>query len=245
MPQVNEPLFYDFNTHPYPEGSSSASRMALEAGKLGWAGVCSLPHHEYFAGKEPLPADFRIFRGVEIAAANANELRKLTDRFRDRVQVLAVHGGDETINRAACEDGRADILTHPHEGGKTSGINHIIAKLAADRNVALDFCLFPVIRNKGGSRVRALSSYRANFALVRKYGVPYVITSGAMSHYDLRDPRSLIALARLFGLNEAEAVKGLSYYPEQIIRRASPAYVMDGVEILGTNCDSCEKGDGA
>ncbi|CAJ37250.1 ribonuclease P protein component 3 [Methanocella arvoryzae] len=234
MPASEQELhYYDMNIHPYPEGSSSVSRMALEAGRLGLSGICASPHHDFFAGKEPLPQNFKVLRGVEVSPANANELRRLVEKYRSRVQVLAVHGGDEAINRAACEDGRADVLTHPHDGGKTSGINHIIAKLAADKQVAIEFSLFPIIHNRGGTRVRTLSSYRANFALVRKYGAPYVITSGAMSHYDLRDPRCMIAIARLFGLNEAEAIKGLTYYPEQIIRRSSASYVMDGVEIVG------------
>ena len=156
--------------------------------------------------------------------------------------VLAVHGGEESINRAACEDGRVDVLTHPQEGGKTSGINHIIARLAADKRVAIDFSLFPIIHARGGTRVRTLSSYRANFALVRKYGAPYVITSGALSHYDLRDARCMIALAKLFGLNEAEASKGLSYYPEEILHRASPLYVADGIEIVETSCNDSRPG---
>lgn len=224
--------FFDLITRPYPEGSSSASRMALEARRLGLSGICAATHHDFFSPRELFPQGCQVIRGVEVVAANANDLRKQIERYRGKVAVLAVHGGDEAINRAACEDGRADVLTHPHEGGKTSGINHIIAKLAADKQVAIEFCLYPIIHIRGGTRVRALSSYRANFALVRKYGAPYVITSGAASHYDLRDARSMIAMARLFGLNEAEAIKGISYYPEEILRRASPYYVADGVEIV-------------
>ena len=243
MPASERSLhYYDLNTHPYPEGSSSVARMAREAQWLGLAGICASPHHDFLAGKERLPGNFSLVRGVEIAAANPNDLRRLVERYRNKVTVLAVHGGEESINRAACEDGRVDVLTHPQEGGKTSGINHIIARLAADKCVAIDFSLFPIIHARGGTRVRTLSSYRANFALVRKYGAPYVITSGALSHYDLRDARCMIALARLFGLNEAEAVKGLSYYPEQILHRASPSYVADGIEIVEKPGDEHRQG---
>jgi ribonuclease P/MRP protein subunit RPP1 len=225
-----ETLFYDLGTHPCPEGSSSPSRMALAARRLGYAGVCARWHQDYYPGQAKLPEG--VLRGVEIVAANANELRRGIDRYRGRADVLAVHGGDEAINRAACEDGRVDVLAHPHEGGKASGINHIVARLAADRGVAVEFSLFPLIHHRGGSRVRALSSYRTNFALVRKYDVPYIITSGAMSHYDLRDVRSAIALCRLFGMGEKDAIRGLSGCPSRIIGRAVPGHVMDGVEIV-------------
>lgn len=227
----NDVLFYDLSTHPYPEGSSTATRLALVAKRLGFTGICAMPHDSFFTGKERFPEGSSICRGVEIVAANANEMRRLIERNRRKVQVLAVHGGDETINRSACEDGRVDILTHPQEG-KTSGINHIIARLAADRHVAIEFSMYPIIRLKGGSRVRTLSSYRTNFALARKYGAPYVITSGAMSHYDLRDPQSIIALCALFGMREEDAMKGLIDYPAEIVRRASPAYIMAGVELV-------------
>jgi ribonuclease P/MRP protein subunit RPP1 len=122
---------------------------------------------------------------------------------------------------------------HPQDG-KTSGINHILAKLAADKHIAIAFDLSPIICNKGGSRVRALSNYRTNLALVKKYETPFVLTSGGMSIYDMRDVRSMIALAKLFGMNEKDAVKGLSYYPSLILKRNTPGsgYVMEGVEIV-------------
>ncbi len=226
----NDARFYDLCTHPYPEGSSSPSRMMLAARRLGYDGICASYHQDFFPGrKDALPDG--VIRGVEISAANANELRRGIDRFRDRVGVLAVHGGDEAVNRAACEDSRVDVLAHPHEG-KTSGINHIIARLAADHGVAIEFSLFPIVRYHGGARVRALSSYRTNFALVRKFDAPYVITSGGLSSYDLRDVRSAIALCRLFGMTDDDAIRGLSDHPSAIVRRAGPGYVSEGVEVV-------------
>jgi ribonuclease P/MRP protein subunit RPP1 len=139
--------FYDFGTHPYPEGSSSPARLLLTARQLGYDGICAAYHQEFFPGRQDkLPAG--IFRGVEIRAGNANELRRGIDRFRDRVNVLAVHGEDEVINRAACEDSRVDILAHPQED-KSPGINHIIARLAADHGVAIEFSLTRSCATKG------------------------------------------------------------------------------------------------
>ena len=225
--------FYDLGTHPYPEGSSSLARMALGARRLGYGGICARYHQGYFPdGRVALPAG--VVLGVEVVAANVNELRRGIDRFRGRAAVLAVHGGDEAINRAACEDGRVDVLAHPQEG-RSPGINHVIARLAADRGVAIEFSLFPLVHGRGGARVRALSAFRANFALVRKYGAPYVITSGALSSYDLRDVRGAIAVAGLFGMREADAVRGLAEHPAGIVRRGAPGYVAEGVEVVDDN----------
>jgi ribonuclease P/MRP protein subunit RPP1 len=224
--------FFDMAVHAYPEGGSTVSRLAMTAREYGYSGICIVNHSNYFSdAREPEVDGVEVISGVEVVAGNQNELRKQVDRFRKRVKVLAVHGGDADVNRAACEDERVDILMHPPDG-KTSGINHIIAKLAADKHVAIGFELMPLICNKGGSRVRALSNYRTNLALVKKYDAPYVVVSGAMSHYDMRDVRAVIALCRLFGMGEKDAIKGLSYYPAQIMKRNSPDFIMEGVELL-------------
>lgn len=234
--------FYDLSVHAYPEGGSTASRLALAAKSLGYTGICVANHPEFFLETSPVEGindipdvddipDVVVIQGVEVVAKNANDLRRQVDRFRSRVKVLAVHGGDPGINRAACEDERVDILLHPPDG-KTSGINHILAKLAADKYVAVGFELAPILCSKGGSRVRTLSNYKTNLALVKKYGAPFVVVSGAMSFYDMRDVRTTVSLCRLFGMGEKDTLKGLSYYPSEILRKRSPGYIMEGVELV-------------
>jgi ribonuclease P/MRP protein subunit RPP1 len=224
--------FFDMGVHAYPEGGSTVSRLALSAKECGYAGICVANHSDFFIDvKEPGLRGIDIIQGVEILAGHPRELRKQVDRFRNKVQVLAVHGGDPAINRAACEDERVDVLMHPPDG-KTGGINHVLARLAADKRIAIGFELLPIICAKGGSRVRTLANYRSNLALVKKYQVPYVIVSGAMSFYDMRDVRATMAICSLFGMNEKDAIKGLSYYPGQILKRHSPCYIMDGVELV-------------
>jgi ribonuclease P/MRP protein subunit RPP1 len=228
--------FYDLSVHAYPEGGSTASRLALAAKGLGYSGICVANHPDFFLEVSPIEGindvqDVVVFQGVEVVAKNASDLRRQVDRFRSRVKVLAVHGGDPGINRAACEDDRVDILLHPPDG-KTSGINHILAKLAADKHVAIGFELLPVICSKGGSRVRLLSNYKTNLALAKKYEAPFVVVSGAMSHFDMRDVRAVVSLCRLFGMSEKDALNGLSYYPSKILKRRSPGYIMEGVELL-------------
>lgn len=223
--------FYDLYVHAYPEGGSTVSRMALAAKGLGYAGICVANHTEYFHEIKSEVEGIEVIPGVEVAAKNAQELRRQVDRYRGKARVLAVHGGDPGINRAACEDERVDMLLHPPDG-KTSGINHILAKLAADKRVAIGFELAPLIWAKGGSRVRTLGHYRTNLALAKKYGTPYVVVSGAMTHYDLRDARAVVSLCKLFGMTEKDAIKGLFYYPAQILKRRSPGYIMEGVELV-------------
>ncbi|AFC99121.1 RNase P/RNase MRP subunit p30 [Methanocella conradii HZ254] len=226
--------FYDLGVHAYPEGGSTLSLMALKAKEYGYAGLCTVNHSDFFLDvkKVPVPEGVEVVQGVEVVARDANDLRRQVDRFRKKVRVLAVHGGDAAINRAACEEERVDILMHPQDG-KTGGLNHVLARLAADKGVAIGFELLPIIYNKGGSRVRTLSGYRANLALAKKYGAPFVVVSGAMSIYDMRDVRTALSLCRLLGMGEKDAIRGLSFYPSEILRRSSPGYIMEGVQVIG------------
>jgi ribonuclease P/MRP protein subunit RPP1 len=222
--------FFDMGVHAYPEGGSTVSRLALAAKECGYAGICVANHSDFFLEVKG-PGDIDVIQGVEVVAKGAGDLRRQVDRFRQRARVLAVHGGDPAINRAACEDGRVDILMHPPDG-KTGGINHVLARLAADKHIAIGFELEPLICARGGSRVRTLANYRANLALVKKYEVPFVVVSGAMSFYDMRDVRAAVSLCRLFGMGEKDAIKGLSFYPSEVLRRHSAGYVMEGVELV-------------
>jgi ribonuclease P/MRP protein subunit RPP1 len=216
--------------HAYPEGGSTVSRLALAAKGLGYSGICVANHSDFFLDVRQ-HEEAGVIQGVEVIANNANDLRRQVDRFRKKVRVLAVHGGEPGINRAACEDDRVDILLHPPDG-KTSGINHILAKLAADKHIAIGFELLPILCSKGGTRVRILSNYKTNLALAKKYDAPFVVVSGAMSFYDMRDVRTAVSLCKLFGMSEKDALKGLSYYPSEILKRRSPGYIMEGVEVL-------------
>ncbi|MCD1296150.1 ribonuclease P [Methanocella sp. CWC-04] len=232
----NDLRYYDLNVHAYPEGATTISRFINAAKNSGYSGICISYHSDLFQNiKDSYPAEegFTVLSGVEISVHKANELRRQVDRYRNKVDVVLVHGGDEAINRAACEDSRVDILSHPHTG-KTSGINHVIAKLAADKYVAVEFDLSYILCGKGGSRVKALSNYRTNLGLVKKYGAPYVITSSPRSLYDMRDIRSMISLCTLFDMSEEDAIKGLSYYPSEILKRNLPGtgYIMEGVELV-------------
>lgn len=154
-------------------------------------------------------------------------------KYRTEKDVIIVHGGTESINRAAVENPNVDVLNRPFTS-KDSGINHVLAKAAAENNVALAFNVDILIKLKGGKRVYALSNFRRNLQLARKYDVPMLLTTDAVSLYDLRAPRDVIALAGLFGMTFEEGNVALSDVPVGIIsrnRRLADS-VCDGVRVI-------------
>ena len=115
---------------------------------------------------------------------------------------------------------------------KENCFNQVLAKEASDNNVAISFDLGDIIHLKGGRRVHSLMNFRKDLKLVRKYEVPFILTSNARSYYDMRSPREMIALAQLFGMTREEAISGLSSIPESIVagRCSSAGYVFEGVQ---------------
>ncbi len=214
--------FYDLNVHSLPECADTPRRLWLKAKQFGYCGIVIANHSDFF---EQFPREEGILLGVEIKASTEMELQTKIAAYRAKVDVLLVHASTEEINHAALEDSRVDILAHPEQAKE--GINHVLAKIASENQVAFGFNLNALIHTRGGARSRLLSCMKKNFMLAKKFEVPIVLTSGARSHYDLRAPREMAALAELFGMSKAEALQSLSKVPERILKKSARVEVIE------------------
>ena len=211
--------FYDFNVHP--QGPNSIARMAFEAKRRGYSGMAVI--NSTISGD--LPGDFSIYAGIEIKARPSG-LREEIKKHRGSSVILIVIGGNEELTRAAVETEGLDILLQPAE------FNNVLAKAASDNSIALGFDLGSLIHLRGEVRVRELMNMRTNLKYARKYDLSMILTSNAHSIFDIRSPREMEALSRLFGMKPEEAVKAMSSNPLGILRRKSPDYIQEGIEIL-------------
>jgi ribonuclease P/MRP protein subunit RPP1 len=210
--------FYDFYTHP-----DNTSLMAIEGKRYGYSGIAVIGH----APNENtiFPEDFSIYRGIEIQA-KPSRIREEIKKFRGSGHILIVNGGEEELNRAAVETEGFDILMHPLE------FNNVLAKAASNNSVSIGFNLGLLIRLRGEARVRELKTMWINLKHARKYKLQLILTSDAHSIYDLRAPREMVAISSLFGMTEKEAVDAMSSMPLNILRRKSPDYIQEGIEII-------------
>ncbi len=228
--------FYDFCVHAIPDGENTIEEMAFLARYLGYVGIALANHSDKLPQSKPVLNSidgFEIFKGIELVEENPSKLQGLIGRFRQSVDVLIVHGGSESVNRAALENPRVDILNHP-AFDRSNGLNQVLAKAAAENGVAIGLTLRPVLHSRGSRRIRMLSDLRANLDLARKYDVSLVLSSDAMSCFDLRSPMETLALAEVCGLEEDEALEAISTVPEKILakNRPGPGYIREGVEVL-------------
>ncbi len=233
---MGKPKYYDFCVHATPDGDHTAPELVSLARYFGYSGITLANHSDKLPDKKPeLPSieGFEVVRGIELVEENPSKLHSLIGKFRNSVDVLIVHGGSEAVNRAALENARVDILNHP-AFDRSSGLNQVLAKAAAENGVSIGITLRPLLHSRGSRRIRLLSDLKANLDLARKYEVSLVLCSDAMSCFDLRSPMETLALAEICGLEEDEALDAISTVPERILtkNRPGPGYVREGIEVL-------------
>jgi len=225
--------FYECNLHALPEGSDSISRLAFVTRQLGYNGIIVCNHTGFDNLFWPNAAsrfkNIDVALGVEIVANTPEILRNSVSTLRARYSFIAVHGGLEGINRAACEDPKVDVLLHPEESRKVLSIAAV--RSAKQNQVAIGFDLSPLIQLRGAPRVRWLEIINRNIILARKFDLPIMITTGGKSHFDIRSPKDLIALAQLAGIERDEAEDALRL-PAKILELNRKIWLSPGVELL-------------
>ncbi|WP_292462562.1 RNase P subunit p30 family protein [Methanolobus sp.] len=235
-----DPGYYDLNVRCTQESGNTIGEIIAVARRLGYSGIAiTNPDNT----KQIVPSasfdGFEIISGVEIRTDNASKLHGIVNKYRDRVDIVVVSGGSESINRAAVENPGVDLLVN-FNIAQENGFNQVLAKAASENRVAISFDLGDLIHLRGGSRVQALTNCRKNLQLVRKYDVPFHLSSNARSWFDLRAPREIASLAALFGMSAEEAVAGLTTIPHSIVIRNRPpvGYINEGVQLVYKDADA-------
>jgi len=235
--------YYDLHIHSaFSEGESSIEELATMAKHLGYKGVCFA---EYFGGEQQLKklrqetakaaanTGIEIFLGFE--ARNLRELERLRN-WRNKFDVLLVRGGDLKLNRAACETKEVDILTHPSYGRYDCGLNHILMKLAAKNDVAIELNFREILISTKKTRNTVLANMQELAKLAKQYKAPIILCSGSISHWTLRDPLVMQSMAMQLGLTLNEARLAITKVPAEMIARSkakrSKDWIADGVKVV-------------
>jgi len=235
--------YYDFHIRSdFSEGESSIQDFTIRAKLLGYKGICVT---EYFQSKnqmeelkkkcEEISKEMGIDIFVGFQARNTKELAKLVP-LRREYDILLVKGGDLDLNRKAVETPEVDILLHPELGRRDSGFNHTMAKLARANNVAIEVNFREILLSSKNTRANIIHNISENVKLCKKFKVPMVICSGAFSHLQMKDPKVLISMGTLLGLELKEAKKCVSETPGNIIKmskgRQSSKWIRPGVKVI-------------
>lgn len=195
--------------------------------------LCLERNEEVVDKAEELGWEVKDLRTVFLKADDWGELKRKIDEERDDADVIVFLGGDEDLNRKAAEESRIDILLHPEKGRKDSGINHVVAKAAAENDVAIGLDL-KMLKSSKRTKSHLLHHWSRNLMLCEKYDAPYIITTRATDKFELRAPRELKALVDSLGYDGGKAV---SDFPGKIVERArengEDGFVRPGEKVRG------------
>lgn len=203
--------------HPYPAGDSSLRRMALEARELGFDQVVAA------GGSGEVPG---VLRGTMVTAPSVKEVASLLQEIPQGEGVVMVTGGDLAFNRGVIGLRGVRVLRGIHRSPK-GAFNHVAAREAEARGVAVELDLSPIIEGRGVQRQRVIARYRELLQLHRRYRFPFTLASNARSILAQRSVRDMLLLSRLFGMGEGEAMAALSSL-DSILAGRSPVQVVHG-----------------
>lgn len=234
---------YDLHVHSaFSAGESSIEQIAEMARKLGYSGFCFSAYYEgenqvkilreeIEKVKKKIPIE--IYLGFE--ARDARDIEKLRN-IRKKFDVFLVHGGDVDLNRVAVETPEVDVLTHPEFNRNDSGLNDVLLRLAAKNKVAIEINFREALISSKNTRAKILKNISQNVRMARKLKVPLIVCSGALSHYELKDPHILSSFASCVGLELGAAKDSVSEVPEKILtdsaKRKGEDWVMPGVRLV-------------
>jgi len=174
--------------------------MAQEAGELGFDSIVAVGARRC------------IFRGVEVVSGTViqgtdqGEVQAALRKLGGDPGIVMATAGDYALNRALLHTSRVRILRGIHATPRNS-FDHILSRIAAERQVAVDIDLSILVSGRDYARQRALQRYADLTRLQSRVGFPLTLSSGARSILQMKSTRDIFALCSIFGMDE-DGVEG-------------------------------------
>jgi ribonuclease P/MRP protein subunit RPP1 len=235
--------FYDLNIQSSLSGGENSIEQIVDfAKRLGYSGIAICDNYQSLEKLDELKAEIakvngiEVYAGVRINAKTVGEMKEILTKVREHVTVVVVSGGDYAINRAACEDPRVDILSHPEFGRYDSGLDEPCLEQAAVNKVAIEVNFRDILNSFRKTRSYLLQNIAQNITLCEQFKASFVVCSGASSVWDMRNPRDMVALVNFLGTDIVNAFSSVSSTPIQILLENSKTLegtkIANGVELV-------------
>lgn len=233
-------MFFDLNI----KGNSFENNLKLagEASKYGWDHINFSYNPEDYSNalnfkselNRELNGSIAVDYTLEIKSNNINEIRKTVNKFRGKSLCISVVGGDLKVNRASLENVKIDVLSRPYLRRYDSGMNHVLAKEAANNNVAIELCFKDVLRSYLSHRSKVISNFKDVYTLYRKYDFPLILSSRAESIYDIKTTQDFTAFFKQTGLSDEDIAKSFRTASDILdFNRHRDDMILTGVRRIG------------
>jgi len=208
-------LFDDFMTIPAfsctdahviiaPSGDTSLRRFALEAKNLGFDSIIA-----EFTGNVPEDCVIPVVLMACVTEETQQKAIRAAGKAAKTADLVGISAGDAGMLRGVVQSGSVSII-YGLASQPPGTLDHITARYAAERGVAVAIDLESLLGRHSHRRQRAIRSYHDVLRLHRKHRFPLVVGSGDHSYLGLRTPRAVALLCRSFGMEDAEIRAGFS-----------------------------------
>jgi ribonuclease P/MRP protein subunit RPP1 len=168
----------------------------------------------------------KIFAKTDISAnddcdgylidTDEKEARRIIESLKGQNKKIAVMGRDDAFNRRAVETLKINYLISPERGfkkdslkQKDSGINHVVAKEAAKKNVSIVFALSEIFKLNKNEKAKILSRMIQNVKICRKARCDVKIVSLAEKKEDVVNEQGRKTIGLSLGMSTEQAKKGV------------------------------------
>ncbi|MEI7435010.1 MAG: RNase P subunit p30 family protein [Methanomicrobiales archaeon] len=208
----------DATVFPSPLGNTSVRRMVLESRSLGFDSIVAI-------GQQGWEQDgFSVIGGTLVREPQVKAVINAARVNSPAKGLLVVNAGNNGFNRAIIQVKGVHVIRHLHKTEKNS-FDHIIARMSAENNVAIDIDLRPLVMSRGVWRQKTVQRYKDIIGLCDRFEFPLTISSNARSVVELRSVREMVNLASLVGIAEPDAREALAVI-KSLISPAGPVQVV-------------------
>jgi ribonuclease P/MRP protein subunit RPP1 len=193
----------DATVFPSPLGNTSVRRMVMEARELGFDSIVAI-------GQKGWETDgFSVIGGTLVRETQVKAVINAARLNSSEKGLLVINAGNNSFNRAIIQIRGVHVIRHLHKTEKNS-FDHIIARMSAENNVAIDIDLRPLVMSRGVWRQKTIQRYRDIIGLWERFEFPLTLSSNARSVVELKSVREMVNLATLVGLGEPGSREALS-----------------------------------
>ncbi len=139
--------------------------------------------------------------------------------------LIGVMSSNIKVNKEAVMRKKVDVLLDSPE----RRIDYATLKLAGEKDVAIELAIFKFLNIWGLKRTKIFEETIQTIKVIKKFGVPFVLSSGASKWYELRSKRQIYEFFSFLGADEAKE----HHHMKNLMRRfTDPDYIAEGLEII-------------
>jgi ribonuclease P/MRP protein subunit RPP1 len=165
--------------------------------------------------------EISIASRIDIEPRTGSELSNLLREAREKYEIVAVKCPTKEVSRKAAKDSRVDILLFPDDlfVRRQNSLDSQEAVLAAETGCAYEINATEIISIEKNRFSRLIQIIEREINVAHRFEIPVILSSGAISPLQQREPKSLMALTTLLDVSEEEAKKMISTTPAKLLNK--------------------------